>query len=80
VVEGTPLLRVQVRKGLEGSNPFLSATDLCEPQRLHAPKFHCFDTERRDEMAYAQAFTRPQQKPLWALNRSMGFVRHQPAL
>ena len=26
VVEGTPLLRVQARKGLEGSNPFHSAT------------------------------------------------------
>lgn len=26
MVEGTPLLRVQVRKGLEGSNPFLSAS------------------------------------------------------
>ena len=26
VVEGTPLLRVQARKGLEGSNPFVSAT------------------------------------------------------
>ena len=28
VVEGTPLLRVQARKGLEGSNPFVSATHL----------------------------------------------------
>lgn len=28
VVEGTPLLRVQARKGLEGSNPFVSATSL----------------------------------------------------
>ena len=26
MVEGTPLLRVQARKGLEGSNPFVSAT------------------------------------------------------
>jgi hypothetical protein len=26
VVEGTPLLRAQTRKGLEGSNPFVSAT------------------------------------------------------
>lgn len=26
MVEGTPLLRVQARKGLEGSNPFHSAT------------------------------------------------------
>ena len=26
MVEGTPLLRVQVRKGLVGSNPILSAT------------------------------------------------------
>jgi hypothetical protein len=25
VVEGTPLLRAQTRKGLEGSNPFVSA-------------------------------------------------------
>jgi hypothetical protein len=28
VVEGTPLLRVQARKGLEGSNPFVSAISL----------------------------------------------------
>jgi hypothetical protein len=27
VVEGTPLLRAQTRKGLEGSNPFVSATN-----------------------------------------------------
>ena len=26
MVEGTPLLRAQTRKGLEGSNPFVSAT------------------------------------------------------
>lgn len=26
MVEGTPLLRVQIGNGLEGSNPFLSAT------------------------------------------------------
>jgi hypothetical protein len=32
VVEGTPLLRVQIGNGLEGSNPFLSATDLWNAQ------------------------------------------------
>ncbi len=32
MVEGTPLLRVQARKGLEGSNPFGSAT--CHPKSV----------------------------------------------
>ncbi len=45
MVEGTPLLRVQIGNGLEGSNPFLSATlphidDLTCLVRLHVRERH----------------------------------------
>lgn len=42
MVEGTPLLRAQTRKGLEGSNPFVSATT-----HRYAKTFHLGQASRK---------------------------------
>ena len=41
MVEGTPLLRVQIGNGLEGSNPFLSAIVFARPYVLDFAGFYC---------------------------------------